>query len=253
MVPSPRRGRLFPIHYPHVIPIPKYQSRFENFFLNLRLNRAEFGEMAAHTLKALQQDAQAARYAPLAADLQAAITDYEATHAGQLSGEAQGTTLTLAQALRDFRDYVKRVDRKYVTPNYDEGSADIKAIFPDGRSGLSKSNQAQVLPRFTAFLASLGQRPDVFPAALRNEGAAVHKALTTALAQAAGDQATADTLRDDLHDGRQATARQLFRTYATLLAEHYEQPKRIGAYFDLSKAFTSGKKNRPATLPKTGG
>ena len=229
----------------------KYQSRFENFFLNLRLNRADFGAMAGYTLKALQQDAQAARYAPLSAELQAALTAYEANHAGQLSGETQGTTLTLAQALRDFRAYVKRVERKYVTPTYDEGSADIKAIFPDGRSGLSKSNQAQVLPRFTAFLASLDQRPEAFPAKVRDEGTALHKTLSTALSQAAGDEATADTLRDDLHDGREATARQLFRIYATLLAEHYEQPKRVAAYFDLSKAYM-GRKDKPATLPKVG-
>lgn len=229
----------------------KYQSRFENFFLNLRLNRDDFGEMAAYTLQALQQDAQAARYAPLITDLETALTAYRATHAGQLSGEGLATTLTVAQALQDFRAYVKRVERKYVTPSYDEGSTDIKAIFPDGRSALSKSNQAQVLPRFTAFLTSLDQRPDAFPTALRNEGAAVHKALSQVLSQAAGDDATADTLRDDLHDGRQATARQLFRIYATLLAEHYEQPKRVAAYFDLSKAYM-GRKDKPATLPKAG-
>lgn len=85
---------------------------------------------------------------------------------------------------------------------------------------------------------------------MRAEGGTVHKALAKALSQAAGNEATADTLRDDLHDGREATARQLFRIYATLLADHYEQPKRVGAYFDLSKAYMGGKKNKPATLPK---
>jgi hypothetical protein len=232
--------------------MPKYQSRFANFFLNLRLNRAEFGDMAAFTLQALQQHAPAARYAPLVADLEAALTAYRSTHAGQLSGEARGTTLTVAQALNDFRAYLKRVERQHVTPTYDEGSADLKAIFPTGRSGLSKSNQAVVLDRFTAFLQALDQRPDAFPVKVRDEGRTAHAALAQALARAAGHEASADTLRDDLHDGREATARQLFRAYATLLLEHYEQPQRVAAYFDLSKAFMGGKKNKPAKLPKTG-
>ena len=130
----------------------KYESRFDNFFLNLRLNRAQFGEMAGFTVQALRQSPDAARYDELTKALDAALTAYAAAHSGQLSGEGQGATVTVAQALADFKSYVKRVERKHVIPNFEEDSADVKAIFPQGRSGLTGSSQARVLDAFGAFL-----------------------------------------------------------------------------------------------------
>lgn len=213
---------------------PKYAARFENFFLTLRLNRDEFADMAAFTLQALQVEA---RYQPLADALNAALTTYRTTHTGQLSGEGQAATITLAQALADFRAYVKRVERKFIIPNYDEGSADVTALLPKGRSGLSKSGQTEVEDAFTAFLDALDDRTAVFPLALRKEGReTILPALKEALARADGRDATAGTQRLDLHDGRQATCLALFRTYATLLLEFAENPKRVAPFFDFRNA-----------------
>ncbi|TGE25077.1 hypothetical protein E5K00_07725 [Hymenobacter aquaticus] len=227
----------------------KYESRFDNFFLNLRLNRAQFGDMAGFTLQALRQSPDAGRYDELIKALDAALTAYAAAHSGQLSGEGQGATLTVAQALQDFKAYVKRVERKHVTPAYDEGSADVRAIFPKGRSGLTGSSQALVLDNFTAFLSALDARPATFPAALRQEGRTVHQALAGALRRADQAESAASTTRTDLHDGREATCRQLFRSYAQLLLTHYEQPQRVAAYFDLSKAQVAGSKKKTPTIP----
>ncbi|PJJ59802.1 hypothetical protein [Hymenobacter chitinivorans] len=229
----------------------KYASRFDNFFLNLRLNRAQFGDMAGFTLQALRQSPDAARYDELSKELELALTAYAAAHTGQLSGEDQGATVTVGQALGDFTAFVKRVERKHVIPNYEENSADVKSIFPKGRSGLTGSSQALVLDAFGAFLLTLAARPNAFPAAVRAEGQQVYKALKAALELADGTQAGAATHRTDLHDGREATCRQLFRAYATLLLAHFESPQRVAGYFDLSKAFVGGSKGKKAELPAT--
>lgn len=228
----------------------KYKSRFDNFFLNLRLNRADFGDMAAFTLQALRQSPEATTtYASLITDLATNFNAYTSNHAGQLSGEGRGATATVAQALIDFKTYVKRVERKHVIPTYDADSPDLLAIFPKGRAWLTTRSQTEVLPAFTAFLNALDAREAAFPAAVRTEGRTLHAALDQALLLAAGTTASSDTQRDDLHDGREATCQQLFRAYAALLLTHYEQPQRVAAFFDLSRAFTGSKKNKPATLP----
>ena len=222
---------------------PKYAARFENFFVNLRLNRDQFADMAAFTLQALQQEAKD-KYKAVADPLEVVLTDYRVAHTGQLSGESQAATITLAQALVDFKAYVKKVERKVIVPTYDEGSPDLLAIFPKGRSGLTKSNQAQVEDAFTAFLAALDARPTAFTAPVRTEGRTVLAALAAALQRADGMAKTAGTQRVDLHDGREATCLALFRAYATLLMEHAEKPARVAAFFDLSKA------GRTSTGPK---
>jgi hypothetical protein len=228
---------------------PKYAARFENFFLNLRLNRAQFADMAAFTLAALQADA---KYTALAADLQTELATYRDAHTGQLSGESQGATLTLKQALTDFKAYVKRVERKVIIPNYDDGSPDYKALLPNGRAGLSKSSQTEVEDKFTAFLAAMDARPAVFTAAIRTEGRATILAnLKVTLSTADQARKTSDDQRLDLHDGRQATCLVLFRVYATLLLEFAAQPKRVAAFFDFSQADTGGSKKDKSTGPVT--
>ena len=217
---------------------PKYAARFENFFANLRLNRDQFADMAAFTLQALRDGKSS--YKALADPLDVALTDYRATHAGQLSGEGEAATLTLAQALADFKAYVKRVERKVIIPAYDEGSLDLRALFPNGRAGLTKSTQTQVEDAFTAFLNALDARPTVFTSPLRTEGRAVLAALSASLQRADTQTKTADTQRLDLHDGRQATCTALFRAYATLLAEFAEKPNKVAPFFDLSKAGRQG-------------
>ncbi|GAB3572125.1 hypothetical protein [Hymenobacter daeguensis] len=223
---------------------PKYAARFENFFANLRLNRDQFADMAAFTLQALR--AEGKKYEAVAGALDVALTDYRTTHAGQLSGEGQSATITLAQALTDFKAYVKRVERKVIIPTYDAGSPDLKAIFPKGRSGLTKSTQAEVEDAFTAFLDALDARPTDFTSPIRTEGRAVLAALSAALRRADGLAKTAGTQRIDLHDGREATCLALFRAYATLLVEFADKPGKVAPFFDLSKAGRQGG-------PKTGG
>ena len=121
---------------PHLpIAQPKYAARFENFFANLRLNRDQFADMAAFTLQALQGGK--AKYKAVADPLDVALTDYRTTHAGQLSGEGQASTITLAQALVDFKGYVKKTERKVIDTAYEAGTPDLLAIFPKGRSRAS--------------------------------------------------------------------------------------------------------------------
>ena len=225
---------------------PKYAARFDNFFANLRLNRNQFADMAAFTLQALQQEAKD-KYKAVVDPLDVALTDYRVAHTGQLSGESQAATVTLAQALADFKAYVKKVERKVIVPTYDEGSPDLLALFPQGRSGLTKSTQAQVEDAFTAFLDALDARPTVFTSPVRTEGRAVLAALVAALQRADGLAKTAGTQRIDLHDGREATCLALFRAYATLLLSHADQPARVAAFFDLSKA---GRTSAGAKTPK---
>lgn len=231
-------GRVAPTPHIYRMAQPKYAARFENFFENLRLNRDQFADMAAFTLQALEADA---KYKAVAADVRAALTEYRTTHAGQLSGEGQAATITLAQALADFNAYVRRVERKFIIPNYEDGSADFTALLPKGRSGLVKSNHAEVLDALVAFLNALDSRTAVFPEALRKEGReTVLLNLTAALKRADGRDSTAETQRLDLHDGRQATCLALFRAYATLLLEFADKPKRVAPFFDLSKAGRQG-------------
>ena len=224
------------------MPQPKYAARFENFFLNLRLNRAQFADMAAFTLQALRADAA---HKPLADALDAALSGYRTAHVGQLSGEAHGSVLTVAQALTDFKEYVKRVERKVLIPAYEPGSPDLAAILPKGRSGLTKASQGKVEDAFTAFLDALDARPPVFTSPLRTEGRKVLQALSTALNRADAQTKTTDDQRLDLHDGREAACLVLFRAYATLLAEFAEQPQRVAAFFDLSKARISKSGSKP--------
>ncbi|MCI1187198.1 hypothetical protein MON38_07175 [Hymenobacter sp. DH14] len=232
---------------------PKYAARFENFFLNLRLNRDQFADMAAFTLQALEQGGPA--FQAVAAALATSLGGYRTTHVGQLSGAARGAVVTLAQALADFKAYVKKVERKFVIPNYEEKSADFVAIFPNGRGGLAKANQTKVEDAFEAFLNALDDRPTVFPSPLRKEGReTILPNLADALKRADTQATTTDTQRIDLHDGREATCRALFRAYATLLLEYADQPQRAAAFFDLSKADTGGGKKKgqlPGIAPKS--
>jgi len=222
---------------------PKYAARFENFFPNLRLNRAEFADMAEFTLSALRASG---KYEALADALEAELKKYRKTHAGQLSGEGQAATLTAKQALTDFKEYLKMVERKYIIPNYNDGSPDYVALLPDGRSVLAESNQDEVEDNFVAFLDAMDARPDVFPAAIRAQGRGtkdepgilgnLHATLTAA------DKAknASGARKIDLHDGRKATCVILFKVYATLLLAFFDNPKKAAPFFDLSKAGRSG-------------
>jgi hypothetical protein len=217
---------------------PKYAARFENFFPNLRLNRADFADMAAFTLQALREDGGAA-YKAAADALDAALAAYRTTHTGQLSGEGQAATLTLGQATDDFKAYVKKMERKAINPAYEPNTPDLLAIFPKGRAALTKATQTQVEDAFAAFLDALDARPTVFTSPLRTEGRKVLAALSAALRHADGQAKTAGTQRLDLHDGREATCLALFRVYLTLLLEAAEKPERAAAFFDFSKALVS--------------
>lgn len=228
----------------------KYSARFENFFLNLRLNRAEFAEMAAFTLNALRTSANAKQYQDLIDLLEAALKAYRKLHGEQLSGERQEATLTLGQARADLKAYAKRVERKHAAPAYDEGSPDWVALSPQGRAALTRGPQDKVLDQFAPFLDALDARADVFPDKVRAEGRQALKNYQTALGQAATADHSADTRRLDLHDGREATCTALFRAYAALLLEHFEDPKKVSAFFDLSKALVSKPKGR-AKPPKS--
>lgn len=227
---------------------PKYAARFENFFANLRLNRDQFADMAAFTLQALQ-DAPKNKYSAVADPLQVALTDYRTTHTGQLSGEARGAVVTLAQALADFKAYVKKTERKVIIPAYEDDSPDLLAIFPKGRAALTKSTQTKVEDAFTAFLDALDARPTVFTSPVRTEGRAILATLSAALQRADGMAKTAGTQRIDLHDGREATCLALFRVYATLLLEFVDKPKRVAVFFDFSNALIS--KSGGPKVPKT--
>ena len=102
--------------------------------------------------------------------LDTALAGYRAIHVGQFSGEARGAVVTLAQTLTDFKACVKKVERKFAIPAYEEGSADLVAIFAKGRGGLAKASQTQVGDAFGAFPDALDARPNVFPSPLRKEG-----------------------------------------------------------------------------------
>jgi hypothetical protein len=225
----------------------KYAARFENFFENLRLNRDQFADMAAFTLQALRQ-AAGGKYSAVAEALDVALTDYRATHAGQLSGEGQASTSTLAQALEDFKAYVKRMERKVINPTYEAGSPDLLAIFPKGRAALTKSTQTKVEDAFTAFLDALDARPTAFTSPQRTEGRKVLEALSASLRRADGMAKTAGTQRIDLHDGREATCLALFKVYLTLLLEFAAQPERAAPFFDFSQALVS--KSSGPKVPK---
>ena len=227
---------------------PKYDARFVNFFLNLRLNRDQFADMAAFTLQAVRADA---KYKTVADPLDASLTLYRTAHIGQLSGEGAATVLTLGQALLDFKAYVKRVERKFIIPNYAEKSADVKALLPHSRSGLVKSSQAAVEDAFTTFLDAMDARLTVFPSPVRTEGRKVLQNLADALKRADQQAKTTDDQRLDLHDGREATCLDLFRIYGTLLLEFADEPKRAAAFFDLSNAGRKGggPKTPPAAKP----
>ena len=220
---------------------PKYAARFLNFFLNLRLNRAEFADMAAFTLVALRANP---KYKALADALETELKAYRAIHAGQLSGEGQGATLTLKQALTDLKEYVRMVERKYIIPNYADGSPDYVALLPNGRSALVNSNQSKIEDNLTAFFDAMDARPEVFPQAVRAAGRNLKdpKAVTI-LSNVQATLAVADKAKNDsgnrkidLHDGRKATCGVLFQAYATLLLEFWDNPKKAAPFFDLSKA-----------------
>ncbi|MBU6121413.1 hypothetical protein [Hymenobacter siberiensis] len=221
----------------------KYAARFENFFENLRLNRDQFADMAAFTLQALKQ--AGGKYSAVADALEVALTDYRATHAGQLSGEGPASTSTLAQALEDFKAYVKRMERKVINPTYEAGSPDLLAIFPKGRSALTKSSQTKVEDAFTAFLDALDARPTVFTSPQCTEGRKVLAVLSASLSRADGMAKTAGTQRIDLHDGREAVCLALFNVYLTLLLEYAAKPERAAPFFDFSNA------GRQSSGPKT--
>jgi hypothetical protein len=229
--------------------MPKYDSRFENFFLNLRLNRAEYEDMARYTLTALTKANEKGKYDPLLALLEPAITRYAEHRRRTEGGDGLAATGSIGTVRQQYKDYLKRVERQHIIPNFDAGSPDIRALLPQGRAALANSPQDEVLGDFDNFLDAAAARPAAFPAAVLTEGRTLRQQLAAALTHRDGLTQQTDEHRAGVSAERQEVAAALLLAYATLLAEHHRQPERAATFFDFSDALvskSSGAKDKPA-------
>ena len=135
--------------------MPAYVTYFDNPFLSLRMARADYKAQAQYTLRAVRQAAPGAAFAPLLAELEAAIAGFDAnlTERGQPTAAGTGAYQLARKAWLAFVDDTMK---DYVTPRLRKlpAYADFKAF---GKSRLAGLRQDELLVQSRQLLALYAQ------------------------------------------------------------------------------------------------
>ncbi len=220
-----------------------YSTYFDNLFLGLRMARPDYKAQAQYSLRAVQQAALGAAFAPLLAVLETALAGFD-EHLTDRNKSTAGGTAAFRTARAQWLAFVDDTMKDYVTPRLRKLPvyADFKAF---GKSRLAGLNQPTLLTESKALLSLYAAQQAALYPTLGADAQQLYNALTAA-------DETRDTQEGDiteaqlgLADDRLAIARAQRRLKAQLELT-FDEPAKVYSFFDFSKA--RGNKKAPKAI-----
>lgn len=212
----------------------RYADKYENHFLNIQVAPAKFAEFAGFTRTALQTaglDAQLTALLPgLEAAHQAFLADVTSRTAS--SGSSQSGTNREDATWAQIKTLVTELDITKVQPAYYNQPAELLAIYPKKRSGLTQAAKQVRLPRLTAYVAALEARATKLGAEAGQKVRALLVAYTTATtAKQTARKAVTDTIAT-LGPLAETLCARLWDVHTTALWIYRQEPARAATFFD---------------------
>lgn len=216
-----------------------YENRFKNFFLSPRISRPTMKALAAYTLAAEEAPAPPAGApdtAKLAQELRPLYEKFDASLGTGATAKAtrQDGTVEVQDSFEALKAWPAEAARRFIMPQFAEGTGAYTAFFPEGRSAFSQASRQKIGTRMAAFIAAAEKYADK----IGPDTAAQAKTLLAAytadeLAQGKAKKKTKDGSAAIGADQR-ALAVVLFKHFGTLIAAFPEQPEKAAQYFDLA-------------------
>lgn len=211
-----------------------YATYFDNLFEALRMSRPTYKAQASYTARAVRGAALGKEFAPLLADLDAAIGTFD-ENLSERQASTAGTTDAYQQARTAWLAFVDDAMKDDVTPRLRKlpQYADFKKF---GKSRLAALPQPELLSNSQALVALYTEHL----ALLKNPTLATDAAHL--LQAVAATDETRDARQADTKDtilalgtGRAAIARAQRRLKAQLELE-FDEPAKVYSFFDFSAA-----------------
>lgn len=229
-----------------------YENRFKNFFTSPRISRATMKALAAYTLAAEEAPAPPAD-APdttkLAKELRFLYEKFDVSLGTGASAKAarQDGTVGVQDSFEALKAWPAEAARRFIMPQFAEGTGAYQAFFPEGRTAFSQSSRKKIGTRMLAFITAA----EKYTTQVGPETAAQ---ATTLLAAYNADELTQGKAKKQTKDGstaigadQLALAVVLFKHFGTLIAAFPETPAKAAQYFDLALIPESAsKKDKPA-------
>lgn len=228
-----------------------YENRFKNFFTSPRISRPTMKALAAYTLAAEEAPAPPAGApdtAKMAKELRPLYEKFDGSLGTGASAKAtrQDDTVGVDASFEALRAWPAESARRFIMPQFAEGTGPYTAFFPEGRTAFSQASRKKIGTRMAAFIAAA----EKYTTEIGPETAAQAKTL---LAAYTADELTQGKAKKQTKDGstaigtdQLALAVVLFKHYGTLIAAFPDQPDRAAKYFDLSRIPESTSKTAKA-------
>ncbi|WP_210513635.1 hypothetical protein [Hymenobacter terricola] len=227
-----------------------YQNRFTNFFTSARISRPTMKALAAYTLAAEEAAAQptgAPDTKALAKELRPLFEKFDGTLGTGAAAKAtrQDETIGVGTSYDALRAWPAEAARRFIMPQYAEGSGPYAAFFPEGRTAFSQASRKKIGTRIAAFIAAA----DTYATQVGPETATEARRLLAAynadeLAQGKAKKTTQDGSAAIQAD-QLALAVVLFKHFGTFIAAFAAQPTQAAAYFNLALIPESKAKTKP--------
>jgi hypothetical protein len=227
------------------------KSYFFNFFIPLcaSLSDDEFLAFAEAVLANLQKDPNA--NADDIAVLEPPVEKLRAAHTKRGVGGKSASVATLKTVVREFLQWAKLTNVQKVFPAFpDRKQTERIDIFPGGMDALYRADQTNILGRAKYYLDKIsgtyGKQTGITAADAAKQYKALEEALsgrTTDAASRRGGAVAVNAEEETVCDG-------LYRAYAGLLHQHYEQPELAYSYFPFPNSTGTVADGNLASLPK---
>ncbi|WP_210513649.1 hypothetical protein [Hymenobacter terricola] len=214
-----------------------HKTYFQNFFITLcaALSDDEFLAFADTVRANLERDPAA--HADDLAFLTPLIEKLRAAHQQRGPQGLSATAATLRTAVKNFLAWAKLTNTTKVFPAFpDRAQAERIDIFPGGMDALYHANQANILGRAKYYLdrigTTYGSQTKVTPA----EAATEYKKLEDALTGRTTTHATQKEGSAAVDAEELNVCTGLYRAYAGLLHEHFENPELAYSFFPFPQS-----------------
>lgn len=210
-----------------------YSTYFDNLFLALRMGRPAYKAQAEYALRAGREADLGAAFAPLLAELETAIANFDENLTDRNQSTAGGTgAYHLARA--EWLEFVDDAMKDYVTPKLRKLPvyADFKKF---SKSKLAGLKQPELLPASKALTALYLAQKTALGTDLATGAKAKYAALVAADTSRDTQDADITDARLDLADDRAAIARAQ-RRFKAQLELTFDSAEKVYSFFDFSAA-----------------
>jgi len=209
-----------------------HKTYFQNFFVALcaALSDDEFLAFAETTLANLNRDAKA--HAEDIAYLAPLVEGLRKAHAQRGEQGKSATAATLRGAVKNFLAWAKLTNTTKVFPAFpDREQAERVDIFPGGMDALYQADYSNILKRAKYYLDRIGTTYGGQTKVTPTEAATEYKKLEDALTGRTTDHATRQEGSAAVDAEELKVCAGLYRAYAGLLHEHFDNPELAYAFF----------------------